>query len=100
MENYSIEIDGRNFYDQPINDWIKQYGEVKKASKGQADGYRTGCFIDFAYFEKKKYKLVVANLSKQKALDANSGAIQQILFTGKIIANTRVIITFPNNQKK
>ena len=50
--------------------------------------------------KKKKYKSVVANLSKQKALDANSGAIQQILFTGKIIANTRVIITFPNNQKK
>ena len=30
-----------------------QYGEVKKTSKGQADGYRTDCFIDFAYFEKK-----------------------------------------------
>ena len=23
IENYSIEIDGRNFYDQPINDSIK-----------------------------------------------------------------------------
>ena len=25
IENYNIEIDGRNFYDQPINDSIKQY---------------------------------------------------------------------------
>ena len=29
-ENYNIEIDGRNFYDQPINDSIKQYDEVTK----------------------------------------------------------------------
>ena len=25
IENYNIEIDGRNFYDQPINDSIRQY---------------------------------------------------------------------------
>ena len=24
IKNYNIEIDGRNFYDQPINDLIKQ----------------------------------------------------------------------------
>ena len=28
IENYNIEIDGRNFNDQPINDSIKQYGEI------------------------------------------------------------------------
>ena len=28
IENCNIEIDGRNFYDQPINDSIKQYGKV------------------------------------------------------------------------
>ena len=28
IENYNIEIDGRNFYDQPINDLIKQYDEI------------------------------------------------------------------------
>ena len=25
IDHYNIEIDGRNFYDQPINDQIKQY---------------------------------------------------------------------------
>ena len=34
IENYNIEIDGRNFYDQPINDLIKQYDEVRKISTG------------------------------------------------------------------
>ena len=53
IENYNIESDGRNFYDQPINDSIKQYDEVTKASTGQDDDYTTGCLLDFTYFEKK-----------------------------------------------
>ena len=38
--------------------------------------------LDFAYFE-KNYGLFSADLSKQKALNADSRAIQQIIFTGK-----------------
>ena len=44
---------------------------------------------------KKKYRLIAADLSKQKALDADARAIQWITFTGKIKAAadcTRVII--------
>ena len=33
IENYNIEIDGRNFYDQPINDSIKQYDEKYEQDK-------------------------------------------------------------------
>ena len=53
IKNYNIEIDGRNFYEQPINDLIKQYDEVRTISTGQGDDYTTGCLLDFAYFEKK-----------------------------------------------
>ena len=53
IENYNIEIDGRNFYDQPINDPIKQYDEIVKISTGQGDGYTTGCLLDFAFLKKK-----------------------------------------------
>ena len=28
--NYNVLIDGRNFYDQPINDQIKKYDEIRK----------------------------------------------------------------------
>ena len=52
IENYNIEIDGRNFYDQPINDLIKQYDEVRKISTGQGDDYTTSPLLDFSYFEK------------------------------------------------
>ena len=61
--NYNIEIDGRNFYDQPINDLIKQYDEVRKISTGQGDDYTTGCFLDFAYFQ-KNHRLIAVDLSK------------------------------------
>ena len=81
IENYNTEIDGRNFYDQPINDSINQYDEVRKVSTGQGDDYTTGSLLNFAYFE-KKYRLMAADLIKQKALDADSRAIQQTTFSG------------------
>ena len=96
IENYNIEIDGRNFYDQPINDSIKQYDEIKKISTGQGDDYTTGCLLDLAYF-KKNYRLIAVDLSKQKELDPEQRAIQQIIFIGKIkstVANTKVIIYY------
>ena len=73
IETYNIEIDGRNVYDQPINDSIKQYDKIRKISTGQGDDYTTGCFLDFDYFE-KNYRLMAADLSKQKALDTDSSA--------------------------
>ena len=47
IENYNIEIDEINFYDQPINDSIKQYDEIRKISAGKDDDYTTGCLLDF-----------------------------------------------------
>ena len=35
--NYNIQIDGRDFYDQPIHDLIRQYDEVREVSTGQGD---------------------------------------------------------------
>ena len=89
IENYNIEIDGRNFYDQPINDSIKQYDEIRKVSTGQGDDYTTGCLLDFAYFE-KKCRLIAADLSKEKALDADPRVIQQIIFTVEASKNTAI----------
>ena len=58
--------------------------------------------LDFDYFE-KNYRIIAADLSKQKALDADSRAIQQIIFTGEIkstVANTRVIIFYVLEKPK
>ena len=83
IKNYNVLIDGRNFYDQPINDIIKQYDEVRKVSTGYGDDYTTGCLLDYAYF-KDNYRLIAVDLSKQKALDADLRAIQQIVFQGVV----------------
>ena len=44
---------------------------------GKGEDYTTGSLLDFNYF-KKHYKLVAVDLSKQKKLDADPRAIQQI----------------------
>ena len=74
IKNYNVLIDGRNFYDQPINDIIKQYDEIRKVSTGYGDDYTTGCLLDYAYF-KDNYRLIAVDLSKQKALDTDPTAI-------------------------
>ena len=71
IDNYNTEIDGRNFYDQPISNLIKQYDDVRKISTGQGDDYLTGCLLDYSYF-RKNYRLIAADLSKLKALDAKN----------------------------
>ena len=57
----------------------------------------TGCLLDFAYFE-KNYRLTAADLSKQKALDVDPRAIQQITFTGK--ASTNIVAYYILEQSK
>ena len=98
VTNYNIEIDGRNFYDQPVNDLIKQYDEVRKISTGKGDDYVAGCLSDFPYFE-RNYKIIDADLSKKKALDADSRAIQQIIFTRHTDAQIRVYYILEQSKK-
>ena len=72
-------IDGRNFYDQPINDLIKQYDKNDEdCTTGYSEDYLTGCLLDYAYF-KDNYRIIAFDLSKQKA---SPRAIQQIVFQG------------------
>ena len=64
IENYNIEIDRRNFYDQAINDPFKKYDEVRKTTTGQGDDYtKICCFLDYSYFS-KNYKLTATDHSK------------------------------------
>ena len=91
IANYNILIDGRNFYDQPINDQIKKYDEIRKIATGKGDDYTTGCLLYYQYF-KDHYQLIVVDLSKQKELDADPRAVQQIEFYGKLGTDSQVCI--------
>ena len=48
---------------------------------------------------KKNYGLIAVDLSKQNALDADSRAIQQIIFTGKVTALTRVFYILEKSKE-
>ena len=78
LEKYVI-IDGRNFGDNPIESNIEKYRELTKVMIGKGEDNTTGSLFDFNYFN-KHYKLVAVDLSKQKELDADPRAIQQIEF--------------------
>ena len=79
--NYDVMIDGRNFFDQPINSMSKTFENIRKIATGKGDNYTTGCLLDYLYF-KENYKKVAVDLSRQNELDADPRAIQQINFTG------------------
>ena len=98
ITKYNVLIDGRKFYDQPINDKIRQYDEIRKVATGKGDNYATGCLLDYKYF-KDFYKLVTINLSKQKELDADPRAIQQIEFYGKLSADAFVLFVLEKSKE-
>ena len=58
-------MDGKIFYDQPVNELVKQYGKIKKTATGQGDDYTTGCLLDFQYF-KDHYNLTAFDAQFQK----------------------------------
>ena len=89
IEKYNVIIDGRNFYDNPIDSDIEKYRELKKVMIGKGEDYATGSLLDFNYFD-KHYKLVAVDLSKQKELDADPRAIQQIEFKYMLGTNSTI----------
>ena len=82
IDNYNVIIDRKNFYDQAIDSDIKWYEEIRKLTTGQSEDYTTECFLGFDYI-KNHYRLIAVDLSRQKELDADSKAIQQIEFIGQ-----------------
>ena len=89
LKKYNVVIDGRNFYENPIESDIEKYRELKKVMIGKGEDYTAGSLLDYDYF-KKNYKLVAVDLSKQKELDAHPRAIQQIEFKYTLETNSTI----------
>ena len=45
-------IDGRNFFDQPIKNYLKTYDKIRTIATGQGDNYTTGCLWSYPCFKK------------------------------------------------
>ena len=96
ITNYNVLISSRNFYDQPINDAIRKYDEIRKVATEKGDNYTTGCLLDCQYF-KNHYQLITVDLSKQK--DADPRVIQQIEFYGKLRTNSQVCTVLEKSKE-
>ena len=95
ITNCNVLIDGRDSYDQPINDQIKKHDEIRKIATGKKDDYTTGCLLDYQYFS-DHYQLTAVDLSKQKELDADPRAIQKI----ELETNSRVCTVLEKVKKR
>ena len=71
-------IDGRNFFDQPINSMNKTHENIRKIITGKGDDYTTDCLLGYSYF-KENYKMIAIDLSKKQALDADPKKFNKLI---------------------
>ena len=45
------DYNGRNFFDQPINNINKTYENIRKIAAGKEDDYTTDRLLDYTYFK-------------------------------------------------
>ena len=57
-------INGKKFFDQPIKNNIKIYGNIQKITTGQGGDYKIGSWLDYNHFN-KHYNMIAIDLSKQ-----------------------------------
>ena len=79
IKDYNFTIDGKSFFDQPIDSKLKTYEKIRKISTGQGDRYTTDSLLDHSYF-KDYYKMIAIDLLKHQVLDADLRGIQQFNF--------------------
>ena len=51
VKGYSVMIDGRNCFDQPLKNDIKMYENIQKIANGQGEDYLTAYLLDCNYFK-------------------------------------------------
>ena len=99
IKDYNVMIDGRNFFNQPINSMSKAYENIRKIATGKGDDYTAGCLLDYSYF-KDNYKMIAIDLSKQQVLDADPRTNQQINFTADLDRDGNTTMLFIIKQEK
>ena len=92
IKNYNVMINGKRFFDQPINNdkcyFTKRSEKIRQTAAGQGNFYTTGSLLNCPYF-KESHKTITTDLSNQQALDDNPKAIQYINFTADL-GDTRI----------
>ena len=64
IKDYNVMMDGPNFFDQPVKNYLITYDNIRKIASVQGDDHTAGCLLDYFYF-KNYYKMIAISLSKQ-----------------------------------
>ena len=72
-------IDGRSVFSSASKNDLRTYDNIQEIVTGWGDDCTTGLFLDYLYF-KKYYAVIVIDLNKQQAFDADTKAKQLINF--------------------
>ena len=74
------------------------YESICNIAADQGDDYATGCFLEFSCF-KNYYKIIALDLTKQKALDTYSIAIQQINFARNLTQQATICFIIEDSKE-
>ena len=97
LTKFNVLINGRKFYDQPISGKLRKYDELRKVITGKGVECTTGCLLDYKYF-KDRYNIIACDLLKQKELDADPRAIQQIEVNFKLSNNSQILTVLEKSK--
>ena len=77
LNKYNVIIEGRNFYDNPIESDIEKYRELKKVMIGKGEDYTTGSLLDYNYFVPTNSTIYwVLEKSKETILEFYKGIVK------------------------
>ena len=83
IKDSNVMIEVKIFFDKPVKKNLKILDSIREIATDHGDDYTTGCLLDYPYF-KEHYEMIVIDLSKQQALNADPRTIQRINFTGNL----------------
>ena len=70
VEEYNVMIDRIKFFDQQLKVVQTNIKAFEKLKLVKDNSYTTDCLLDYNFF-KKQYKMIITDLSKQQALEAD-----------------------------
>ena len=100
-------IDRQNLFGEPVKNSLITYDNIQKTTTGQGGDFKTGCLLDYNYFN-KYCKMIAIDLSTYQTLNADPKSIQQIDFTGNLYHVHNILrffddwanFPFPTNETK
>ena len=76
-KDYNVIIGGKNFFDQPVRNYIRTYENIRKIATGQGNDLQRLSTRSFLF--QRSYKLTALDLNEQEVVDANSKVVLEFL---------------------